>query len=101
MKLEVLRWCGATAPCETELRASLAAEGYQVLSWSDPPGATYEPHTHDHDESLWVVGGEMTFGIDGESYSLRAGDRLLLPCGTVHSAVAGADGASYLVGQRV
>jgi quercetin dioxygenase-like cupin family protein len=100
MKLEVLRWRGAAAPGEAQLRATLVAEGYDVLSWSDPAGTTYEPHTHQHDESLWLVSGEMTFGIAGQSYALRAGDRLLLPRGTVHSAVAGVAGASYLVGQR-
>lgn len=87
-------------PNEDDLRANLEAEGYSVLAWSDAAAATYAPHHHDHDESLWIVRGAMTFGIAGESYQLGAGDRLLLPRGTVHSAVAGAAGAAYLVGQR-
>lgn len=100
MKLEVLRWSGEAAPREADLHASLEAEGYSVLSWSDSAGTRYEPHSHDHDESLWLIRGEMTFGIGGRDYALGAGDRLLLPRGTVHSAVAGTAGAAYLVGQR-
>ncbi len=100
MKLEVVRWQGDAVPGEGELRSRLEAEGYEVMSWSDAAGATYAPHTHEHDESLWLFRGEMTFGVDGAEYALRAGDRLILPSGTVHTAVAGAAGASYLVGQR-
>ncbi len=100
MKLELLRWSGDSSPVEADLRAGLEAEGYEVLTWSDPPGKSYEPHSHEHDESLWLVDGEMTFTIAGQRYALHAGDRLLLPRGTVHTAVAGGDGASYLVGQR-
>lgn len=100
MKLEVLRWNAGGTPGEAALRASLEAEGYSVLSWTDRPGATYEPHSHDHDESLWLIRGEMTFRIAGDTYCLGAGDRLMLPRGTVHSAVAGSEGAAYLVGDR-
>ncbi len=100
MKLEVLRWQGEAAPLEAQLRSMLEAEGYEVLSWSDAPGATYAPHDHQHHESIWLFRGEMTFGVDGAEYLLRAGDRLMLPTGTVHTAVAGATGASYLVGER-
>lgn len=100
MKLEVLRWQGDGEPAEAALRASLEAEGYEVFSWSDSPGTTYSPHTHHHDESIWLFRGEMTFGVGGDEYPLRAGDRLMLPTGTVHTAVAGGSGAAYLVGQR-
>ena len=54
----------------------------------------------DHDESLWVVGGEITFGIDGQAHRLGPGDRLMLPAGTIHTAHAGPHGARYLIGQR-
>ena len=66
----------------------------------DGLGAGYEQHTHEQDESLWVVAGEITFGAEGRELRLGAGDRLMLPAGTVHTAHAGADGATYLVGER-
>jgi quercetin dioxygenase-like cupin family protein len=100
MKLEVLRWCGDDSPRELELRSSLAAEGYEVLAWSDAAGTTYEPHSHPHDECIWLVRGRMTFAVEGREHVLQAGDRLMLPKGTVHTAVAGSEGASYVVGHR-
>ena len=99
MEFEVQRWEGDDAADEAALRAAMEREGYSVFAWSDVAGATYEPHVHDHDESIWICAGEMTFGVDGAEFSLRAGDRLMLPAGTVHTAVAGSDGAAYLVGQ--
>jgi quercetin dioxygenase-like cupin family protein len=100
MKLEVINWTDQDRPREAALRKQLEADGFDVISWHDPPGADYTPHTHDHDESMWVVSGEITFGIAGTSYRLQAGDRLMLPGGTVHTAHAGRDGAVYLIGQR-
>lgn len=100
MNFEVLRWQSTESPREPELRASLEAEGYEVFSWSDSPAANYEPHSHPHDESIWLFRGEMTFAVGGQGHLLRAGDRLMLPRDTVHTAIAGGEGASYLVGQR-
>ena len=100
MKLERIAWQGTGAPVERVLKQRLAAEGFDVSRWRDEPGADYRPHSHDHDESLWVVEGDIVFGIDGREYRLGSGDRLMLPAGTVHTARAGADGAIYLIGQR-
>lgn len=100
MQVEVIRWDERAAPDPRVLRRRLEAEGFDVLSWNDAPGTTYEPHTHEHDESLWICSGAMTFGIAGREHHLRAGDRLILPRGTVHTAVAGEQGTAYLVGQR-
>jgi quercetin dioxygenase-like cupin family protein len=100
VRLEVLRWRGPGAPAADDLHARLAADGFAPFVWTDPPGAHYEPHRHDHDESLWVIDGEITFGVEGRRYPLRAGDRLMLPAGTVHTADAGPAGATYLIGER-
>lgn len=100
MELAVIVWRAAEPPDEQTLRSRLAAEGFAAFRWRDEPGAWYEPHSHDHDESLWVVAGEITFGIGGREYRLRPGDRLMLPRGTVHTARAGSRGAVYLIGQR-
>ena len=99
MSLEVLAWTGAAIDAAT-LRARLEEEGCgSVFEWSDPAGADYQPHQHDHDESIWIVRGEMTFLAGGRDLRLGAGDRLMLPRGTVHGARAGAQGATYLVGE--
>ena len=100
MKCQVLRWAEAAKPREGTLRRRLQDEGFEVFRWRDDAAADYRPHAHDHDESLWVVHGEITFGVAGESHTLGPGDRLMLPKGTVHTAVAGTEGCLYLIGQK-
>lgn len=101
MRLEVIPWNGGPPPMEEALRQRLTAEGFEVFRWRDTAGTDYQPHSHDHDESLWVVEGEMTFGAAGREFHLRAGDRLMLPKGTIHTAHAGVGGVTYLIGERV
>jgi quercetin dioxygenase-like cupin family protein len=101
MKLERIAWSDAAAPTEDVLRGHLEAEGFEAFAWEDGAGADYRPHAHDHDESLWVIEGEMTFGAGGVEFRLGRGDRLMLPRGTVHTARAGREGARYLIGQRL
>jgi quercetin dioxygenase-like cupin family protein len=100
MRLERIAWSGAGDLTETALRRALEDEGFTVMAWTDAAGATYAPHSHDHDESLWCIAGAITFGADGQSLRLGPGDRIMLPGGTVHTAVAGAAGATYLIGER-
>jgi quercetin dioxygenase-like cupin family protein len=100
MKLDRIPWTDAKAPSEAELRRRSRADGFDGMTWSDPPLRTYAPHSHDHDESLWCIRGSITFTIDGSDYRLDPGDRLMLPRGTVHAAVAGPAGATYVIGER-
>ena len=100
MRLERIPWESPEEPTERALSARLAADGFESFAWTDPPDADYAPHAHDHDESLWVIEGEIVFGAGGEDYRLGPGDRLMLPGGTVHTARAGPSGARYLIGQR-
>jgi quercetin dioxygenase-like cupin family protein len=100
MRLEVIPWNAGPPPIEDALRERLMEEGFDVFRWRDEVGTDYQPHSHDHDESLWVVEGEMTFGAGGREFHLHAGDRLMLPKGTIHTARAGARGVTYLIGER-
>jgi len=100
MRLAVVAWSGAGPPDEAALRRRLEAEGFDVFAWRDPPGARYAAHHHEHDESIWLVRGELTFEIAGRAYRLGPGDRLMLPARTVHTAAGGPAGAAYLVGRR-
>jgi quercetin dioxygenase-like cupin family protein len=101
MRLEAIPWNGNGSAHVDALQQQLEQEGFNVFRWRDEAGASYEPHSHEHDESLWVVDGELVFGAGGRDYRLRPGDRLMLPRGTVHTARAGANGATYLIGERV
>jgi quercetin dioxygenase-like cupin family protein len=72
-------------------------------TWSNGPGETYPPHSHPYHKSLRCDRGSIEFVIfarapgagaptGGRRVSLKAGDTLEIPPGTVHSAVVGPDG---------
>jgi mannose-6-phosphate isomerase-like protein (cupin superfamily) len=100
MQLRQIPWEGACDPGEGALRLALEAEGFEVHAWRDPADRIYANHHHDCDESLWLVRGSLLLRVDEREYLLGPGDRLLLPRGVPHSARAGPDGATYLIGQR-
>jgi quercetin dioxygenase-like cupin family protein len=100
VRLEVRPWDGTSAPSEETLAERLAADGFSSFCWSDAPNAHYDEHEHDRDESIWLLAGTLRFGADGRDLALAPGDRLMLPAGTRHTADAGPDGATYLIGQR-
>lgn len=100
MQLEVRRWDASGDATEETLRQRLEADGFSSFTWSDAPRAHYEEHAHDHDESIWLVAGEIRFGASGRELVLAPGDRLMLPAGTLHTADAGPHGATYLIGQK-
>jgi quercetin dioxygenase-like cupin family protein len=100
VRLEVRPWDGTSAPSEETLAERLAADGFSSFCWSDAPNAHYDEHEHDRDESIWLLAGTLRFGAEGRDLALAPGDRLMLPAGTRHTADAGPDGATYLIGQR-
>lgn len=100
MRLEIRPWNGTSPPTEEALAERLAGEGFSSFCWSDAPNAHYDEHEHDRDESIWLVSGAIRFGAGGRELVLAPGDRLMLPAGTRHTADAGAEGATYLIGQR-
>jgi quercetin dioxygenase-like cupin family protein len=63
--------------------------------WSNGPGDTYPSHSHDYTKALVCERGSITFHLsDGTAHALRAGDRLVVPAGTTHSAVVGSEGCT-------
>ncbi len=99
MHLGVVLWKEQHTPKATELRDRMKDDGFDVIDWSDPAGAVYQPHAHNHDEVIVPYDGRIEFIIEGQNYLLDPGDALFLPKGTIHSARVGGDGASYLIGQ--
>ena len=101
MGFEVERWGGREPPDARRLRRQLEMEGYSVFEWSDRAGAYYPPHSHPEDQSHWVLSGALTLVVEGEEYTLGAGDRDYLPAWTVHEArVEGEGPVVYLIGAK-
>jgi len=77
----------ADAADSSQLQKLLRQQLLSIFSWQDSPGTTYSEHSHDHDEVIVVYSGAIKFTIAGKDYLLEAGDELILPAGTRHSAV--------------
>lgn len=85
-----------------ELMSRLKAEASGCYSWSNGPGDRYAAHTHSYEKVLYCVDGSITFALEGEGrkLDLAEGDRMVLPAGTVHSAVVGPRGCTCIEGHR-
>jgi quercetin dioxygenase-like cupin family protein len=85
-----------------ELMTRLRAEAGGCYSWSNGPGDRYAPHSHNYEKVLYCVDGSITFLLEaqGRQLDLKAGDRMVLPSGTVHSAVVGPAGCTCIEGRR-
>lgn len=89
-------------PTPDELMARLRTEATGCYSWSNGPGDRYAAHSHSYEKVLYCVEGSITFGLENEAaqLELHPGDRMVLPAGTVHSAVVGPSGCTCIEGHR-
>ena len=101
-RVRVTRWEGPARPSEEAVRAALAAEGYQVVRWTNEPATGYPPHLHIYPELIHVVSGSVTVILPAEDrlLELGPGDRAEMPAGLVHGTMAGVEGAVYLLATR-
>jgi quercetin dioxygenase-like cupin family protein len=85
-----------------DLMTNLRKEAGGCYSWSNGPGDTYAPHSHGYEKVLYCIDGSITFVLEGTGrrLELTAGDRMVLPAGTVHAAEVGPRGCTCIEGQR-
>jgi quercetin dioxygenase-like cupin family protein len=85
-----------------DLMNKLRAEASGCYSWSNGPGDRYAPHSHSYEKVLYCVDGSITFVLEqeGKHLELKPGDRMVLPTGTVHSAIVGPAGCTCIEGHR-
>ncbi|HEY8854684.1 MAG TPA: cupin domain-containing protein [Candidatus Dormibacteraeota bacterium] len=89
-------------PTSEDLMTRLRNEAGDCYSWSNSPGDTYAPHSHGYEKVLYCVDGSITFMLEGTGERLRlaAGDRMVLPAGTIHAAEVGPHGCTCIEGRR-
>ena len=94
----VTPWPGPEVPTEAAIRRLLDAEGLTYYKWGNSPLDVYQAHTHSYNKVIYVVAGAITFSLpaEGEKLTLKAGDRLDLPRGTVHDATVSQLGVECL-----
>jgi quercetin dioxygenase-like cupin family protein len=68
----------------TVLASAAATKGYEIFLQAGPEGIGPPPHSHDWDESFFVVEGNIQFGIGAEQKVAAPGTLVHLPAGTLH-----------------
>ena len=91
-------WADSVTPTQATLWQLMNDEGLRPYSWSNGPFDVYSAHSHPYNKVIYVVRGSITFGLPelGNQLTLKAGDRLDLPAGTVHDAHVGPQGVACL-----
>jgi quercetin dioxygenase-like cupin family protein len=79
--------------------SDLRREGFEVVHGGQKPGYTGEPHAHDFDARIMVLGGEITLVRDGKAEVFRAGDHCEVPAGCMHAERVGPEGVAYIAGK--
>ncbi|MHB8272604.1 cupin domain-containing protein [Bradyrhizobium sp.] len=70
-------------------RHDLSAPGREVIQArvEIDPGVTSPRHTHPGEEIIYVLEGSLEYQVEGKPpVTLKAGDVLFIPAGTVHAA---------------
>jgi quercetin dioxygenase-like cupin family protein len=85
-----------------ELMRRLGREARDAYGWSNEAGYRYGAHSHAYTKVLYCVEGSIDFVVEpeGRLIPLRAGDRMELPAGTIHSATVGPSGVTCVEGKK-
>ncbi|MGC2774736.1 MAG: cupin domain-containing protein [Bradyrhizobium sp.] len=83
---------------DSDILALLPTQGCIELQ-HDAAGKIHPFHTHPVDEILVVIAGRLTFRWEGGERICSAGDKILLPAGTLHESEA-LDDAIYAIATR-
>jgi uncharacterized protein YjlB len=103
--MQVIRWQSTELPQEQELRRRMQQEGLAPYSWSNGPGDIYAVHSHTYEKVLYCVRGTIRFVLPdrpegSRNIDLAAGDCMILPAHTRHSAYVGPQGVTCLEATR-
>jgi quercetin dioxygenase-like cupin family protein len=87
------------------LRNDLSVSGREVIQVrvDFAPGVSFPPHSHPGEEIAYVIEGELEYQLEGRPpVTLKAGEALFIPAGTIHAAKNVGSGnaaelATYLV----
>jgi quercetin dioxygenase-like cupin family protein len=80
----------------TVLASNRATQSYEITRQQGEKGIGPPPHSHNWDESFYVVAGEVEFTCSGNTVVCSPGTLVHVPAGTVHSFRYLADGCDVL-----
>ena len=80
----------------TVLASNAATQGYEITMQAGDEGSGPPPHSHNWDESFYVVMGRIEYSHGDETVMAEPGTLVHLPAGTVHSFRFGAGGGAMI-----
>ena len=60
------------------------------------PDTILPPHSHPHEQSTYVLEGELLFEVGGETRLIKAGELAIIPGGVEHHVTVGSAGAKVI-----
>lgn len=86
MKVATLEGLNTTEVRAGVRRSVFSGEGATLAFTTLEPGHTARPHSHPHEQIVYVLAGELLFVVGDEEVVVRAGDMLVVPPGVEHWA---------------
>ncbi len=80
----------------TVLASNHDTKGQEFTFQSGEKGMGPPPHSHNWDETFYVLKGSVEFTCDGETEMCTPGTLVFLPSGTIHAFKYGPDGGEML-----
>jgi quercetin dioxygenase-like cupin family protein len=80
----------------TVLASNAATQGYGITLQQGDEGTGPPPHSHDWDESFYVLKGEIEYLCEGKAHLCTPGTLVHVPRGTVHGFRYGSGGGQML-----
>ena len=92
---EALWWFNCLA--EVKLTAEQTGGALTIVEITEPPGSAAPLHVHHRDdETFWILEGDLTFEVGGETIHASAGDAVFGPRGVPHRYTVGPSGCRML-----
>ena len=71
---------------ESNMKKKFENDGFNVMTYSYPPGTYFSDHSHNIDKKATVLKGTFKLEALGKTFMLGPGDMLLVPANTIHNA---------------
>lgn len=97
-EIQFSHWPHSRRPAEKEIVAFFSVRGLRPTRWSTPPGEIFPIHEHSYRKTVYCLQGSISFSLPDlqREVELFPGDRLILPAGTRHGALAGSEGVTCI-----
>lgn len=86
---------------KTKIRQDAIKQGFNPIEIYNEPGYVYSLHKHPETKLLVFLEGDMDVSTQGKVFHCRAGDKLIIPGNTPHSAIVGNEGCKFFWSEKI